>query len=316
MGNKYVVGIDIGGTHTVVGIVDHDGKILGRKEIKTRGHKDFSDYADELCNAVKDLILSCGVEGRIKGVGVGAPCVNHITGVIEGAADLPWPSPIPLAEELSKRMGLPVKTGNDANAAALGEQIYGAGKGLDDFIMITLGTGVGSGIVIDGRLIYGHKGLGGELGHVIVESEGRQCGCGRKGCLETYCSAGGIVTTAKKMLATSNKPSELRNLKEDEITSKTIAEAALKGDSLAKDVYDFTGKMLGEACADFAAFSSPQAFILFGGVAKAGKLITEPMEKAMKNKILHLYRDHIKILCSELPDADAAVLGASALAWE
>ncbi|MDE6338378.1 MAG: ROK family protein [Muribaculaceae bacterium] len=313
----YVLGIDIGGTNTEFAIVNRRGEIVDRGKIPTTGHKDIYDYIATLKGAVLALIVNNGVDGEVKGVGVGAPCANQYTGCIEAATDLPWPSPIPLAELLKQALSLPVAITNDANAAAAGEMTYGQARGLKNFIMITLGTGVGSGIVCDGHLLSGSQGFAGELGHVIVkENSDRKCGCGRYGCLQTYCSAKGVMATAKKMLSESDEPSMLRSLTDEELTPRAISEAANKGDEFAKRVYDFTGKVLGEACADFASFTDPDAIMLFGGVSKAGELISVPMREALEAKVLHLYRNRIEILFSSLNDAEAALLGASALAWD
>ena len=312
----YSIGIDIGGTNTVFGIVDRNGKVIAKDSIKTKGYKDFNSYLDVLHAAVTKLIDANQAEGKIAGIGIGAPGANYHTGEIVNAANLNWGENLPIAWLVSEKFGgLPVTVTNDANAATMGEMVYGAAKGMKDFMMITLGTGVGSGIVSNGKIIYGHDGLAGELGHIIVDKKGRQCGCGRKGCLETYCSSTGVVRTAKEFLQ-SDEPSELRKLDPEKITSKDVYDAAVNGDKMAKDIFDFTGKMLGEALADFTAFSSPEAFILFGGLMKSGDLLMEPMKKAFDESLLFIYNDKPKILVSELNEDDGAVLGASALAWE
>lgn len=251
-------------------------------------------------------------------MGIGAPDANYYTGIIDNPANLPWKGEIPLAKMFSDRLGIPVALTNDANAAAIGEMAYGAAKGMKNFIMITLGTGVGSGIVVNGQVVYGSDGFAGELGHVIVDksSEARSCGCGRKGCLETYCSATGVARTAQMIVSSSERPTLLRNIPLDEITSKDVAIAASQGDEVAKEIFEFTGKILGEACADFAAFSSPEAFIFFGGLTKAGDLLMDPIKKAYDENVLFLYKNKAQMIVSELDDAGAAVLGASALGWE
>lgn len=255
--------------------------------------------------------------GKIYGIGIGAPNANYYSGMIENAANLPWESPLPIAELVSKKFGIPVAITNDANAAAIGEMTYGAARGIKDFIMITLGTGVGSGIVINGQLVYGHDGYAGELGHVIIKrNNGRLCGCGRTGCLETYCSATGVARTAREYLETRTDDSILRNLPIDSITSKDVYDAAVAGDKIAKEIFDYTGTILGEAMADMMVFSSPQAFILFGGLAKSGEYLLKPMREAMEKNMLPIFKGKAKILLSELKEADAAVLGASALGWE
>ena len=312
----YAVGIDIGGTNTVFGIVDRNGKVLAKGAIKTKGYEDFNSYLEVLHEALSKLLKENNAEGKISGIGIGAPGANYHTGEIVNAANLNWGEHLPLAWLVSEKFGgIPVTVTNDANAATMGEMVYGVAKGMKDFMMITLGTGVGSGIVSNGKLIYGHDGLAGELGHVIIERNGRKCGCGRKGCLETYCSSTGVVRTAREFLQ-RDEPSELRKLYPEKITSKDVYDAAINGDKMAKEIFDFTGEKLGEALADFTAFASPEAFVLFGGLMKSGDLLLEPMKKAFDESLLFIYNDKPKILVSELNEDDGAVLGASALAWE
>lgn len=313
----YVLGIDIGGTNTVFGIVDARGAVIASGTIKTGKHSNINDYIDELYTEASRLIEVNDATDKINGIGIGAPNANYFTGVIEDGVNLPWPTPIPLAKMVSEKFGIPVAVTNDANAAAIGEMTYGAARGLKDFIMITLGTGVGSGIVINGQAVYGHDGLAGELGHLIVKrNNGRLCGCGRTGCLEAYCSATGVARTAREFLEIRTEPSLLRNLDIDQITSKDVYDAAMNGDKLAKDVFDYTGKILGEAMADMMVFSSPSAFILFGGLAKSGELLLKPLRNAMDISMMPCFKGKAKVLLSELKEADAAVLGASALGWE
>ena len=318
MSKPYVIGIDMGGTNTVFGIVDARGIVLASDSIKTRKHSNFQDYVDELHTEIMRLIKANDAEDKIYGIGVGAPNANYFTGMIEDGVNLPWPTPIPFAQILSEKFGIPVAITNDAIAAAIGEMTYGAARGLKDFIMITLGTGVGSGIVVNGQLVYGHDGFAGELGHVIVKrNNGRLCGCGRTGCLETYCSATGVARTAREFLEIRTEPSVLRNIPIDSITSKDVFDAAMAGDKIAKDIFEYTGTILGEALADFTVFTSPEAFVLFGGLSKAGDLIMKPLVNALEANLLSYYRGgKIKVLLSELKEADAAVLGASALGWE
>lgn len=314
----YVVGIDIGGTNTVFGIVDARGNVLASNSIKTQRHQELDKYVDELYTELSKLIENnCGIE-RIKGIGVGAPNANFYTGNIEHAANLPWKGVIPFAKIISERFGVPCALTNDANAAAVGEMTYGAARGMKDFIMITLGTGVGSGVVCNGSLVYGHDGFAGELGHVIVRREnGRPCGCGNSGCLETYTSATGVARTAREFLEKrANEESLLRKIPMDQITSKDVYDAAVEGDVIAKDIFAFTGQVLGEAFADFIKFSSPEAIVLFGGLAKSGDLLMKPLVEAMNNNLMPIFKNKVKVLFSEMKDADAAVLGASALAWE
>ncbi len=319
----YVVGIDIGGTNTVFGIVDTRGNVLADGSIKTPAHAEFKDYVDQLYTALSELIKTAGYEGQIAGIGVGAPNACYYTGNIESPANLRWTENgerleiIPFAATLREKFGLPVAITNDANAAAIGEMTYGAARGMKDFIMITLGTGVGSGIVVNGQLLYGHDGFAGELGHVTMRREnGRLCGCGRKGCLEAYASATGVARTVREYLETRTDASLLRNLPIESITSKDVYDAAMAGDELAREVFDFTGEMLGEAFADFIAFSSPQAIILFGGLTKAGDLIMRPIRESLERNVMRNFKGKTEILFSQLKEGDAAVLGASALGWE
>jgi len=318
MSKPYVVGIDIGGTNTVFGIVDARGIVIASSSIKTRKHSAIEDYIGELHTELTKLMEANNAVDKVHGIGIGAPNANFYTGTIEQGVNLPWPTPIPLAQLVSEKFGIPVAITNDANAAAIGEMTYGAARGLKDFIMITLGTGVGSGIVINGQLVYGHDGFAGELGHIIVKrNNGRLCGCGRCGCLETYCSATGVARTAREFLeARANEPSLLRNMPTDEITSKDVYDAAIAGDKLAKDIFDFTGDILGAALADFTVFSAPEAFILFGGLAKSGELLMQPLRNSLEKNLMGLWKGKVKVLVSELKEADAAVLGASALGWE
>ncbi len=317
MSKPYVVGIDIGGTNTVFGIVDARGTIIASGSIKTNKFNEVEDYVNELHTELLRLLEQNNATDKIMGIGVGAPNGNYFNGTIEFAPNLPWRGVIPLAQMLTDRFGIPVSLTNDANAAAIGEMTYGAARGLKDFIMITLGTGVGSGIVVNGQLVYGHDGFAGELGHVIVRpNNGRLCGCGRTGCLEAYTSATGVARTAREFLEVRNDPSSLRQIPIQDITSKDVYDAAITGDKLALEIFDYTGKILGEAFANFIAFSSPKAIILFGGLAKAGDLILKPIKEAMDRNTLNIYKGKVKVMFSELKESDAAVLGASALGWE
>ncbi|MDH6305257.1 glucokinase [Parabacteroides sp. PF5-5] len=317
MEKPYVVGIDIGGTNTVFGVVDARGSILYSGSIKTGKHSDINDYVEELGKALGTVIEQAGGSDKIKGIGVGAPNGNYFNGCIEFAPNLPWKGKIPLAQLISERLnGIPVTLTNDANAAAIGEMTYGAARGMKDFIVITLGTGVGSGIVIGGNLVYGHDGFAGELGHVITRRHGRMCGCGREGCLEAYTSATGVARTAREYLESRKDESVLRDLDPAEITSKDVYDAAMKNDKIALEIFQFTGNMLGEAFADFIAFSSPEAIILFGGLTKAGDLIMKPIKESLEQNVLKVFEGKTKLLFSQLKESDAAVLGASALGWE
>jgi glucokinase len=316
----YVIGLDLGGTNSVFGIVDARGEIKATTAIKTGGYDKAEDYVDACVEALQVIIEQVGGIEKIKAMGIGAPNANYYTGTIEFAPNLPWAHDgvIPLGKMFSDRLGIPVAMTNDANAAAIGEMVYGVARGMKNFIVITLGTGVGSGIVVNGQLLYGSDGFAGELGHVTMVrgEEGRSCGCGRTGCLEAYCSATGVARTAREMLQKTNRPSLLREMKAEDITSLDVSIAAGKGDELAKEIYEFTGKMLGEACADFAAFSSPEAFIFFGGMVKAGELIMKPIREAYDAHVLKIFRGKAQFLVSGLDGASAAVLGASAVGWE
>lgn len=317
MYKPYVAGMDIGGTNSVFGIIDSEGNILATDSIKTKQYETLDEYVEAVYRGLMPLIDKVGGIGQIQGFGIGAPCANYYTGCVENAANLPWGKGIiPLAKAFGDKLGIPAALTNDANAAAIGEMKYGAARGMKDFIEITLGTGVGSGIVINGQLVYGHDGYAGELGHVIVEKGGRPCGCGRCGCLETYCSATGVARTAKELLSQNDEPSLLRDITDRPIESKDVYDAAMKGDKIALDIFDFTGRILGQALADFTAFSTPEAFILFGGLAKAGDFIMNPIKKYMEESMLHLWKGKVKVLVSQLKDADAALLGASAIGWD
>lgn len=314
---SYVVGIDVGGTNTVFGIVDARGTIISSGSIKTGTYGQVNNYVDAVCKNLLPLIVANGGVDKIKGIGVGAPNGNYYSGTIEFAPNLPWKGVIPLAAMFEERLEIPTALTNDANAAGIGEMTYGVARGMKDFIMITLGTGVGSGIVINGQMVYGHDGFAGELGHTIIRrGNGRLCGCGRCGCLETYCSATGVARSAREFLTASIEPSLLRSIPSEDITSKDVYDAAIRGDKLAHRIFEFTGTILGEALADFIAFSSPEAIVLFGGLAKAGDYIFKPIQKAIDDNILNIYKGKTKLLASELKDSDAAVLGASALGWE
>jgi len=307
------LGIDIGGTNTSFGLVDRRGQIVAQGRMKTTGYYTVHEYIDALVKSLQPLLTQVGIE-NISGAGVGAPNANYYTGEIAYAANLPWEGVIPLAKLIGDALRLKVTITNDANAAALGEMIYGAAKGMKDFIMVTLGTGVGSGFVANGQLVYGHDGFAGEFGHVIAVRGGRQCGCGRQGCLETYSSATGIVRTAKEWLAERKEDTVLRG-QEAELTAHTIHMAAEAGDKMALEIFDFTGRILGQTLADAVAITSPEAIIFFGGLAKAGPLILEPTRRYMEENLLKVFKNKISFLPSSLQDADAAILGASALVW-
>lgn len=314
---QLAVGIDIGGTGTKFGIVDRSGNILFSSEISSRNHEEVEGFIGELYDNLHPMIVRAGGSGRLKGIGVGAPNGNYYTGTVEYAPNLPWRGIIPLAKLMQDKFELPVILTNDANAAAIGEMMYGAAQGMKDFIMITLGTGVGSGIVANGHLIYGHDGFAGELGHTIIIPNGRlHEGTGKRGSLESYASATGVRLTAIEMLQNSSEDSLLRKVPTDQLDSKKVFEAAVEGDALAKKIFEFTGQILGLALANFVMFSSPEAIILFGGLTKAGDLILKPTRENMEENVIQVFQNKVKILVSHLKEADAAILGASALVWE
>lgn len=312
-----VIGLDLGGTNSVFGIIDREGKVLTTTSIKTQGYQNVESYVEDSVKAVMQIVEQVGGMEKIHAMGIGAPCGNYHNGTIEQAANLAWAKGVvPLADMFVSRLNIPVAITNDANAAAMGEMIYGEAVGMKNFVELTLGTGVGSGIVANGQLIYGCDGFAGELGHMVVEPEGRPCGCGRKGCLETYCSATGVVRTTVAMLEESTEPTSLRDIPREELSSYEVYKAAMAGDAMAQEVFRQTGRRIGVACANIATFLSPEAFIFFGGLAQAGDLLFRPMEEAYNENVLSLYKGKAKFLKSGLDGAKAAVLGASAIAWE
>ena len=312
-----VIGLDLGGTNSVFGIIDREGKVLTTASIKTQGFPNVEAYVEDSVKAVMQIVEQVGGIEKIHAMGIGAPGGNYYNGTIEQAANLEWAKGIvPLADMFASRLDIPVAITNDANAAAMGEMIYGEAVGMKNFVELTLGTGVGSGIVANGQLIYGCDGFAGELGHMVVEPEGRPCGCGRKGCLETYCSATGVVRTTVAMLEESTDATSLRDIPREELTSYDVYKAAMTGDAMAQEVFRQTGRRIGVACANIATFLSPEAFIFFGGLAQAGDLLFRPMEEAYNENVLSLYKGKAKFLKSGLDGAKAAVLGASAIAWE
>lgn len=316
MNKPYAIGLDLGGTNSVFGIVDNEGNIIETASMKTGGYTEAKDYFNAAFDTLTPIIEKVGGLDKIERMGIGAPNGNYLNGCIEMAPNLPWAheTSVPLAKMFSERLGgMSVHITNDANAAALGEMTYGVARGMKNFIVLTLGTGVGSGIVINGQMVYGCDGMAGELGHVIMRRDGRQCGCGRRGCLEAYCSATGVARTAREWLTATDRPSLLREIRMDKITSLDVCIAAGKGDAMANEIFQFTGEMLGEACANFAAFSSPEAFIFFGGMTKAGDLIMKPIEETYRAKVMPVFRDKPQFLVSSLDGAGAAVLGAAAI---
>lgn len=312
-----VIGLDLGGTNSVFGVVDSKGEIITTTSIKTQAYPSVDQYVMESVKAVKQIAEQVGGMEKIRAMGIGAPCGNYYKGTIEHAANLVWAKGIvPLANMFVNELGIPVVVTNDAKAAAMGEMKYGVAVGMKNFVELTLGTGVGSGIVANGQLIYGFDGFAGELGHMIVEPDGRPCGCGRKGCLETYCSATGVVRTAIAMLEESSEATSLRDIATDKLTSYEVYKAAMAGDAMAQEVFKQTGRRIGIACANIATFLSPEAFIFFGGLAQAGELLLRPIEKAYNENVLSLYKGKARFLMSGLDGAKAAILGASAIAWD
>lgn len=312
-----VIGLDLGGTNSVFGVVDSKGEIITTTSIKTQAYPSVDQYVMESVKAVKQIAEQVGGMEKIRAMGIGAPCGNYYKGTIEHAANLVWAKGIvPLANMFVNELGIPVVVTNDAKAAAMGEMKYGVAVGMNNFVELTLGTGVGSGIVANGQLIYGFDGFAGELGHMIVEPDGRPCGCGRKGCLETYCSATGVVRTAIAMLEESSEATSLRDIATDKLTSYEVYKAAMTGDAMAQEVFKQTGRRIGIACANIATFLSPEAFIFFGGLAQAGELLLRPIEEAYNENVLSLYKGKARFLMSGLDGAKAAILGASAIAWD
>ena len=312
---QHAIGIDIGGTNTKFGIVNHRGEIIYEDALKTDDYPVVEDFIDALYEKLHPVITQKHILD-VMGIGMGAPNGNFYSGTIEYAPNLKWKGVVPLAKLAADKFGIPAKLTNDANAAAVGEMMYGAARGMKDFIMITLGTGVGSGIVANGQLILGHDGFAGELGHNIVIPDGRMhWHTGFKGSLESYASATGVVFTANEILNSTDEPSILRDFPVGELDSKKISEAALLGDAMAKKVFAFTGNILGMALANFVMFSSPQAIILFGGLTKAGHLLMDPVKESMERNLLPIFRNKVQLIFSELKESDAAILGASALVW-
>jgi len=314
---QVAIGVDIGGTNTVLGLVDKEGNVITHHSIVTETQEDYRVYMGHLINAIKKLIEMGGLDVEIAGIGVGAPNGNYYNGTIEFAPNLKFNGIVPVVDIIKAEFDYPyIILTNDANAAAIGEMIYGGAEEMNDFIMITLGTGVGSGIVVNGEMVYGHDGFAGEIGHTIVDPNGRDCGCGRQGCLETYTSAPGIKRTVFELLSVMNEPSELRSVGFNQLSAKMIDEAARNGDPVAREAFEYTGEILGLKLADAVAHTSPEAIFLFGGLAQAGDLIFEPAKRFMEEQILNIYKNKVKILPSKLPPGDAAILGSSALVWK
>lgn len=315
---EYAIGIDIGGTTTKFGIVSRGGVIVAQERLLTNEHESAEEFVEDLVSRLKPMIENVGGIENIVGVGMGAPNGNIYSGTIEYAPNLRWKGIIPIAKMVEDKLGVPTKLTNDANAAAMGEMIFGSTKNIGHFITITLGTGVGSGIVIDGRMVVGHDGFAGELGHTVVRHGGRlHKGTGLRGSLESYCSATGVRDTAIEMLSEfPEQPSLLRDVSLNDLTSKTVYDCAMKGDAISNRIFEFTGQVLGEALANFIMFSSPEVIVLFGGLTKAGDLLLKPTKKSMEENLLPIFQNKVKLILSELKEADAAILGASALIWD
>lgn len=313
---QVTIGIDIGGTNTKYGFVDREGNLLAGSSMPTVGYQEVDDYIDALSKAIDKLRAGIEEDLELMGIGVGAPNANYYTGTIEHAPNLPWKGVIPLADLFMKRYETGVFITNDANAAAIGEMIYGGAKGMRNFAVITLGTGVGSGFVVNGDLVYGHDGFAGEFGHVIAVPDGRMCTCGRRGCIETYAAARGLVLTVQEELAGSNEESELRHVLPEKLTPKDVYDAAIQGDTIAQKAFWETGRLLGKELANLVALLSPEAIFFFGGVARAGDLILKPTKEYLEKYSLVVFQNKVELIPSHLPDSDAAILGASALAWK
>lgn len=319
MPDSFVIGIDVGGQSSKLGVVDSGGTILAQCVISSL-QADLDSYIGDLTDAVRMLTEQVKEKGSVRGIGIGAPNANYYSGTIEYAPNLKWsyiggkPSIVPFAQLISDKVGIPVTITNDANAAAMGEMAYGVARNLRNFIMITLGTGVGSGIVVDGRLVYGHDGFAGELGHTCAVRDGRLCNCGLRGCLETYASAIGVARTAREMLANDKRDSLLRRLGAEKISSKDVYDAAKQGDELSLEIFRYTGTLLGNAFADFVKFSSPEAFVIFGGLSKSREFFHDALMKAMNDNLMTVWKNRIRVLYSSLKESDAAILGASAMA--
>lgn len=314
----YVLGLDMGGTNSIFGIVDQRGTIKAQTAIKTQAYPDVNDYVKAAVEALQPVLDQVGGIQNIRAMGIGAPNGNYYTGNIEYAANLLWKGIVPIAQLFEEALGIPCRVTNDANAAAMGEMTYGVARGMKNFIMITLGTGVGSGIVCDGKIVYGSDGFAGELGHFVIDhsEKGRKCGCGRSGCLETYCSATGVARTARELLENRSEESLLRKLDPESITSYDVFVAAEQGDKLAVEIFNTTGRILGTACADYTTFNTPEAFVFFGGLTKAGEYLMKPIREAYDANVLSIFKGNAKLLVSALNGSEAAVLGASALGWE
>lgn len=316
MNQQYVIGIDIGGTTSAVGLVDAQGNILAERSYDTTSFADPTHFVSAVQSGIEEMVNGCDREVRLCGIGVGAPNGNFYSGRIEFAPNMPWKGVIDLAGMMEKAMGMPVVLTNDANAAAVGEKRFGAAKGLDDFVVITIGTGLGSGILANGQVLYGNSGFAGELGHTNTVRDGRECSCGRKGCLETYVSARGLQATYAEILNESRTNSSEQNTAVYNLSARAIYEAAVKGDAIAVKTFEYTGMILGRHLADLVAITSPEVIFLYGGLAAAGQLLLQPTRQHLEENLLQVFRGRVRVELSQLEGKSAAVMGAAALAWD
>jgi glucokinase len=311
---EVVLGVDVGGTNTKYGYVDGTGICLACGSMSTNAHEPAGLFFNRLQENSRLLFGKLPEKCELIGIGIGAPNANYHKATIEHPPNLSWEF-VDVRAELGKYYSVPVAVTNDANAAALGEMLFGASQGMRDFIVITLGTGLGSGIVANGELIYGADGFAGEIGHTIVDPNGRQCGCGKRGCLEAYCSATGLCRTVQELICNTTEPSELRRVSFADLTARTVSEFAQRGDRLALEAFESCGRILGLKLADSVAHLSPEAIILFGGMAAAGELIFGPTRRSLEEHLFPIFRNKVKLLPSKLTEGNAAILGASALIW-
>ncbi|MDR2868779.1 MAG: ROK family protein [Bacteroidales bacterium] len=314
MKTLFSIGIDIGGTNTDMGLVNRAGQCFARTRLSTAAYFDANRYVDDLVSTIGQFQEENGIK-ELQGIGIGAPNANYYTGCIESATNLNFKDSFPIRRMLQDKLHLPVEITNDANAAAYGEMIYGGAQGMKHFIMVTLGTGVGSGFVVDGHLVYGHDGYAGELGHTIVFPEGRMCNCGRRGCLEQYVAARGITQTCLEMMSRAPYSGALTKYEMNELGCRAIANEANAGDKVAQEVFEYTGHLLGVALANAVTFSSPEAIFLTGGIMQAGDLLLNPLKHSFEDNLLFIYKNKVKLRCSELPFNDASILGAAALVF-
>ena len=310
------LGVDIGGTNTKIGVVGEHGNVLVHSSFPTNAEQNFKEFINRFEFEIEVLRSKINEPCDLLGVGIGAPNANFYTGRMEYPVNFNWGETVPIVDSIQDLLNVPTVITNDANAAAVGEMRFGAAKDMKNFVLITLGTGLGSGIVVDGKLVHGKHGLAGEMGHIAVRPDGRRCNCGNRGCLETYASATGIKRTVFKFMADMNGTSPLRNIAFHDMTAKMITEAALNGDGLASKAFIYTGEILGTKLADTVSYLNPEAIILSGGLTKAGDLLMKPTREYMEKYMFPVFRGKIQLLTSTLSGANTAVLGAGALAWD